>query len=595
MSAGRGEVPASLMAAETLLDALIAGGVERVAYCPGSRNAPLAYALAAAEASGRVKVWTFAEERGAAFWALGAAKGDQDGRPVAVMTTSGTAVAELLPALEEARHQGLPLIAVTADRPFDLIGVGASQATRQSGLLHNSVVSECDVPVGASAEGVGNRVRRLVSRALGFGGRSGPAHLNVAFADPLVPPDISGYVGGARSSELTDDLRVSGSPIALGEHGQAPLPSWEEAIRPGLRTVVVAGDVDNSEAPMARGIAAEAARRQLPILAEPSSGLTQHSTWIPHQPWVIPLLADQVEQIIVLGKPTLSRAVTSLLGQRSARKVVISTHDEWPDLSGTAALVVPGIRVGPKDRGGPAALPRADVDTATGAEAEDSGPLVTATQQIWLKEWREAANRVEGVLAEREAAQPLDHATVARAVWTLSEGVDLWIGASGAIRAFDLAATTPGRGEVFSNRGLAGIDGTIAAARGLRAVRRRPLRVVLGDLTFTYDLASLAVPADDGEDVQIIVLDDGGGSIFASLEHGGAPADLYEKFFAVPQNLDVVSVARACGWRAQTVASLAQLRQILAVPLGGRSLIRVPVRPPASLWAALGDRIYAGR
>lgn len=123
--------PPSLKVARSVVRALISSGATEFAYCPGSRNAPFAYVLAAEEAAGRVNAHTFAEERGAGYWALGAAQALGGRVPVAVITTSGTAVAELHPALEEARHQGLPVIAVTADRPFDMVGVGASQATHR--------------------------------------------------------------------------------------------------------------------------------------------------------------------------------------------------------------------------------------------------------------------------------------------------------------------------------------------------------------------------------------------------------------------------------------------------------------------------------
>lgn len=564
--------PPSLAAAQALVGALIEARVRSVAYCPGSRNAPLAYALAAAEASGQVQVNIFPDERGAAFWALGAAKANQGARPVVVVTTSGTAAAEVLPAVEEALHQGLPLIAVTADRPFDLVAVGASQTTRQAGLLARSVVANCDIPASAPATGITNRVRRVLARALGFGGRPGPAHINVAFADPLTPGDIDAYL-------QTPLPGVPPWPLRLAEFSPSALPTWEEVVDPTLRTVVVAGGVEAGEADVARTIVAEAAARGVPVLAEPTSNLTDCATWIPHQPWVIGMLAGQVQQLIVLGKPTLSRAVTRLLGAGEVRKIVISTHDQWPDLAGGAALIVPGLQASPhKD----ADLPLLPVD-----------PLLAADPQ-WLALWRDAACQVENVLAEHEQMRPLDHATLARAVWSHSAGTDLWLGASGVIRAFDLAAGTPGRDAMFSNRGLAGIDGTIAAARGLRSVRQRPLRVVLGDLTFNYDLNSLTVPADPGEDVQVIVLDDGGGSIFASLEHGRAPEPMYEKFFAAAPNLDVVAAAKACRWEAQRVDSLEGLIEVLATPPKGRSVICVPMARPAPLWERLAQQILEG-
>ena len=208
--------PPSLKVARAVVSALISSGATEFAYCPGSRNAPFAYVLAAEEAAGQVNVHTFAEERGAGYWALGAAQALGGRVPVAVITTSGTAVAELHPALEEARHQGLPVIAVTADRPFHMVGVGASQATHQAGMFSSTVCIGVDIPEGSDALGVRNRVWRALARGLGMGGRSGPVHINVALADPLVPSDFSAFATAVTEGQIEGKERENPALYALG-------------------------------------------------------------------------------------------------------------------------------------------------------------------------------------------------------------------------------------------------------------------------------------------------------------------------------------------------------------------------------------------
>ncbi len=568
--------PPSLKVARAVVSALISSGATEFAYCPGSRNAPFAYVLAAEEAAGRVNVHTFAEERGAGYWAVGAAQALGGRAPVAVITTSGTAVAELHPALEEARHQGLPVIAVTADRPFHMVGVGASQATHQAGMFSSTVCIGVDIPEGSDALGVRNRVWRALARGLGMGGRSGPVHINVALADPLVPSDFSAFATAVTEGQIEGKERENPALYALGrEAAGTQIPRWEELVQPGLSTIVVAGSVDPGDLAAARELTKQAGERMIPVIAEPTSGLCDCETWIPHSPWVIEMCGAQVEQILVLGKPTLSRQVMRLLQRPDVRIVALANHHEWTDLWGKVEVVVP-LEV----RG---LVEAASIAAADRSEGDDDA-------QRWLATWRDAATRVDRVLDQHSRDEKLDHVTTAEEIWGQAEGTDLWLGASNAVRAFDIAARAPGRASVFANRGLAGIDGSIASALGVQAMRHRPMRVVVGDLTFCYDLPTLAARPDYDPDIQVIVLDDRGGSIFASLEHGSAPEELYEKYFAVAQRIDIPAAARACGWEAVTVATVGELRGALAVPIVGRSVIHVPLERPTEVFAALRGR-----
>lgn len=540
----------SIIQAQEVVEALLAGGVRWFAYCPGSRNAPFAYVLSAQERAGLIRVYSFAQESTAAFWALGVAKALGDGRPVAVFTTSGSAVSQMHAALEEARHQSLPVIAVTADRPFEMVGVGASQTTRQAGIFGPTLVADLDIPA-ESGRGLSQRVTRVLRRATGYRGRPGPAHINVAFRDPLTP---------ARPIAVTEKHY---------EHPAAPTlftaaPPWSRVVDRRLNTLVIAGDCEPADLPVARAIGAHASKLGIPILAEPSSNLTTQKTWVPHGPLVAPLVKAGLEQLIVLGKPTLSRPVAALLAKEGVRKVVVSPHEEWPDTVGNAAEVVHAL----------------EIDTELKHDLN------------WLNTCREASAQASLVLGEVEGA--LNHLSAARAIWEANPEISLWLGASNTVRAFDLAANNPGREGVFSNRGLAGIDGTIAAAMGAQTATGRPLRAVMGDLTFLYDLPALGSVqsrqphGSPQRDLQIIVLDDGGGTIFESLEHGRA-ADLetLERYFAVPQEVDVCAVASAFGWEVTCIHSLSELTAALVQPVRGLSVLHVSLSSPADLFEAV--------
>lgn len=620
--------PSSILAADAVIGALLSRGVKDFAYCPGSRNAPFAYVLDAYESRGLVHVHPFAEERGAGFWAIGAIKATGD--PVAVVTTSGTAVAELHPAMEEASHQGLPLLAITADRPFEAHGVGANQTTKQVGIFADAPVVELDIPAldRPSEQLLGQtraRVIRTVMRAQGQPGLPGPAHINVAFREPLapsVPVEIS-----------STSLQSEGPPYVFAPTGST---TWSQVVDPELQTLLVVGDVGSvGQAADVRAVVDYAAELGIPMIAEPSSGMCDAPNWLPHGPLIADRLGAQVEQIVVLGRPTLSRPIARLLAGASpvpsalpgpvapsssdaspgaspgmvapgatptlsdvtrqnppVRKVVVGDSPGWPDSSGTATVYVerlvpdwdaPDWLGAPDSADDLADVPdRGPEDSSADDPADDpDGPTALTSNDAWAQYCIAVSDQAFAALSqvldqETGRGAGLNQLCVAREIWESPGNFALWLGASGTVRSFDAAAGDPGRPSVYANRGLAGIDGTVASALGLQFGLQIPVRVVLGDLTFCYDIPSLAARPDGEQDIQIIVLDDGGASIFASLEHGRiATGQMYERFFRVSQTIDIAGVARACGWEVHEAARLGELRDLLREPIRGRSVIRV--------------------
>jgi 2-succinyl-5-enolpyruvyl-6-hydroxy-3-cyclohexene-1-carboxylate synthase len=489
--------------AQRLVTELLALGVADVVVSPGSRSGPVARAFAAADAQGLLRLHVRVDEREGAFLALGMAKAS--GRLTPVVTTSGTAVANLHPAMLEALHARVPLVAVTADRPARLRGTGANQTTVQPGIFGGipTVTTLTDVLT------------------------SGPSHLNLELDEPL-----SEAVAWAFERPTPSPRQTVTSPSAV----ELPI---------GPRTVVVAGD---DSGPSARVLAE---RASWPLLAEPSSGartgaaLTAYRLLLGHAP-----LADRIERVISFGHPTLSRAATSLLAHE-VEIIHVGDQSTFPMPAGPDVLFVEAVTV---------------------AGADDPA---------WLHEWQAADARVAEAIAHL-AADPL---VVAGAVWNAvpPDGL-LVVGSSNAIRDLDVVAPpfAPGQHrKVLANRGLAGIDGLLSTAVGAALARpsSRALAYV-GDLTFLHGSNGLLIgPGEPRPDLTIVVVNDDGGGIFASLEQGAPEfADSFERVFATPTGADLSQLCAAFGI-PHVRSDPAELAAELSRPAGpGIRAIEVPLR-----------------
>ncbi|WP_232549565.1 2-succinyl-5-enolpyruvyl-6-hydroxy-3-cyclohexene-1-carboxylic-acid synthase [Propioniciclava soli] len=512
--------------ARALVAGLVAAGLRDVVVCPGSRSAPLAYAVADAEAAGWLRAHVRADERTAGFYALGLAKAAAlrgTPRPVAVVVTSGTAVANLHPAVLEAAHGGVALLVLSADRPHAWRGTGANQTTTQTGLFGAAARAAVELPAGTDPAAVRGLAARAVTAALGTLTRDpGPVHVNVGFAEPLVPPGP--WLPGDPPPPLPVVAPVASAP--------------ELALPAGRRTLAVAGD---GAGPDAARLAAAAG---WPLLAEPSSGARLPGA-LTHP---VSVLADatadgraaRAERIVVFGHPTLSRPVSALLARRDVEIVVVSPTARWTDVAGTAAVVTPALEVSPP----------------------------TPSDTAWLREWQEAD------AATARAFVPGPRERAARALWDAPGW--LVLGSSTTVRAFDRCVPGAQRAtRVVANRGLAGIDGLVSTAHGLAAGLGEPVRLVLGDLSFQHDVGGLVRGDTEPEaDLQVVVLNDHGGSIFAGLEHGAAEPELFRRFFTTPQAFDVVAAARACGAAASRI-TVAAMADRLAEPVRGRTVLDV--------------------
>ena len=516
--------------ATVLVDELVRGGVTDAVVAPGSRSAPVALALAAAERAGRLTLHVRIDERTAAFLALGLARAS--GRPVPVLTTSGTATAHLHAAVLEADASGVPLVALTADRPPELRATGANQTIDQPDLYGGAVRFSADVGVPeAGREEQQNRYwRALVARALlvargVVSGDPGPVQLNLAFREPLLP-DGGATTGGSWAG------RADGSPWTVGDRGTpgpAPLPAGP------ARTVVVAGD-----APAALGrAAAELARRQgWPVVAEPSSGawsggLRGGALLLGAADW---LAAHRPERVLVVGRPTLSRPVNALLTDPAVRVEVVPAGSRWAD-AGRSASAVGGLPL----------------------EGDPADPA-------WAAAWTAATDRIGAAVDAVLADAPSTAARLARDVAAAAPaGGLLVLGSSTPVRDVDRLAVPRGDLTVLANRGVAGIDGTVSTAVGAALAHRRagggPAVALMGDLTFLHDLTGLLLGAGEpAPDLTVVVPDNDGGGIFAQLEPGRPQyAADYDRVFGTPHGRDLIALARSLGWSAEEVPDTAQL------------------------------------
>jgi 2-succinyl-5-enolpyruvyl-6-hydroxy-3-cyclohexene-1-carboxylate synthase len=509
--------------ARAVVGHLVEQGIREIVLAPGSRNAPLAFAAYDAAEAGLVRLHTRIDERSAGFLALGLTKVNA---AAAVMCTSGTAVANLHPAVLEAAHAGVNLVAVTADRPARLRGTDANQTTDQVGIF-GPLVRTVDVTTGAYPE-----------EATRLGGPGAPlgrvVHLNVCFDDPLVP-------GDRWAPDLVPGRWVTGPVRAL------PLTS----IPLGPRTVVVAGD---DSGPPARQLAERAG---WPLLAEPSSGSRTGTHAIRTYRLLLDSgLASEVERAVVFGHPTLSRPVMRLLARDDVEVWGGRSDGRW---SGRPFPV--------------------DQDFVNLAVDESS-------DTTWLDRWREADARVSHDLDALLAAEPgLTAYDVAGAVARAlpREGL-LVVGASNPIRDLDLMVPRyelGGRRKVIANRGLSGIDGVVSTAVGAALGRRSDRSLaLLGDVTFLHDTGGLLIGPDEPRpDLTLVVANDDGGSIFATLEQGAEEyADRYDRLFGTPHGVDLASLCAATRTPHLRVTSRPELEQALGSPNGGIEVVEAVVR-----------------
>lgn len=534
--------------ARALVDGLARRGVSHACIGSGSRSAPLVEALAADD---RFTLHPHVDERSAAFFALGV--GAASGRPAAVVTTSGTAAANLFPAVVEASQSEIPFLALTADRPAALRGTDANQTIDQRDLFGRYARRSIDLalpePTAAGLARLGAAVEAAWRAALGC--PAGPAHLNVQFAKPLEPVRVPGDVPAGLEPRLSGSAAPGDEPGALPPHAGGELAVLLQRAR---RPLLVCGP--NQRPGIGRAALALAARARAPLVADPLSGARFGSG---AERWTmsgadLSLRADEVaaalrpDLVVRVGRAPTSAAVCRYLERHAdAPQFVLDATHRWRDHLATNARPLTGDPV--------ATLERAAA--ADCGEAEDA----------WLGRWR-ATGRAARRAVEPPLAEAWFEGAVANAMAeSLPEGTPWFIGNSMPIRDVDAFTRATDRSlRPLGLRGASGIDGNVSAALGAAAASGRPAAALTGDLTLLHDVGALFADRPPGISLHLVVIQNRGGGIFHMLpirEHDPP----FTPYVVMPQSVDLGAVAAAAGIPHRLVSSAAELREAVKAPV----------------------------
>jgi 2-succinyl-5-enolpyruvyl-6-hydroxy-3-cyclohexene-1-carboxylate synthase len=553
--------------ASALVEELARSGVRHACVSPGSRSAPLARAL---WLDPQIRVWTHVDERCAGFFALGIAQ--RTGEPAVVLATSGTAAANLHPAVAEASEGRMPLIVITADRPPELRGRGAGQTIDQLKLYGSAVRWFCEVGVAHADDQGLLHYRSAGVRAVAESRARppGPVHLNVALTEPLAPDPAPGEVTAATS--LAREGRPGGRPLtavppAVPEPSDELIASFAELVSECTRGVILAGRQPDTG--LGATVAALAQACGYPILPEPTShlrcGTHDRSLVVPAYDLVFRDLPAELapELVIRVGDMVTSKPVRTWLADHpDCRQVVIDPDGAWNEPTTTADLIA-----------------RARPDTLLRVFAEQLAPRA---DRDWREAWLSASAAAEGAvdaffdtLAD-ELFEPRVHRDLSV---LLPSGSTVFVASSMPIR--DLESFLPASAQelrFLANRGANGIDGLISSGLGAAAAGAGPTYVLTGDLGLYHDMNGLLAMHRLGVEATVVVLNNGGGGIFDFLPIA-RHREGYEELFGTPTGLDLAKVADLYGVAFTRIRAYADLPDALARP----GIVEVPLDRPRNV------------
>ena len=506
-NSGAIKVNNSTSLARVIVRQIIEAGITDVVISPGSRNAPLSLAFFAAAQEGLIKLHIRIDERTAAFFALGIIKAT--GRPVPILCTSGTAVANYHPAVLEASHTNAPLLVLTADRPAMLRKTGANQTTEQARIFGKAVryFADIDGPVYPM---------ELPLDSL----RTGPVHLNLQFDEPLLPDD---------STEWLSQINVSPK-----EFVPRTKPATLRLV--GARGVVVIGHDRGGLS--VEEITSFTKKLGWPVIAEDPLSFPEA---VPHAS--IFLASQEIratlipQSVLVIGRTTLSRSINAFIKLSPITYVVDQR------------------------------LATVDSDRQAERKFTELPQLQGVIQSDeWIAKWTKVSERAQKLIASLDG---WNEPVIARAIATaIPDGTALFISSSRPIRDFEGFAAPRCGIDVYANRGLAGIDGNISTALGIACSHKATI-AVLGDLSFLHDLTGLV----NKEEIncRFIVINNDGGGIFSTLPQRGVEG--FESVFGTPHGLNPAAIAQAMGVTAQQINNVKDLEAIVKAPINGVSVV----------------------
>jgi len=498
--------------ARSIVQSCLDSGAEQVVIAPGSRNAPLSWAFAQAEKAGLIKIQVRIDERDAGFLALGIAKATK--KPVPVVVTSGSAVANLLPAIVEAFHSAVPVIVLSADRPASARGKSAPQTINQFGLFGTFVKSTIDVTAGKSSS---LEISKVIDSTVS--GRPGPVQVNVQFEMPLMP----------------DENEMDWHPKAPSLNSISKTECHQKEIEVSGHGIFVVGD--NSDPEAVQEINQISQEIGWPIIWEPTANAHMLPNAISHG--VVLLQADvapKVDVVVTLGTVGLSRAILGLLKSVPTHLAIHSAAagSDLPDPVSSANEILECV---PK--------------------------LETKIDPEWLQQWQTLDNKAANVVETALAANTLTGPSAAQVVWNQAGQDDqLFVAASWPVRHLESHAGTRNGLQVFGNRGANGIDGLISTATGVAIGTKKRTVLLMGDIAFLHDLGGLNLgEGQEQPNLTIVVLDNNGSGIFSQLEQGAAEyQEHYEKVFGTPHGKDLWVIAESLGIPAKQVTTKTELK-----------------------------------
>jgi len=547
-----------VVALREIVEGLVAGGVTEAIVCPGSRSTPLALA---AKAHPGLTVRVLLDERSAGYFALGLARASR--RPVAVIVTSGTAAANLLPSVVEASLARVPVVLLTSDRPAELRDRGSPQTIDQSHLYGRYARWFAELPLLDGEDVTRRHVRSVVDRAIATARAepAGPVHLNVPFREPLVPsgalaPSVD---GGSGASGTMADV-VPGRP-RLADRDADRLADKLTAIERGL---IVAGPQDDPD--LSAAVTRLAAATGFPVAADPLSGarcgphdrsfvLSHADHLVRPGPWID---AHRPDLVIRFGATPTSKPLNTLLADVRPDQVVVDGDRTWSE-----PTIIPTTFV------------QADATATADALADRLEAAVRGPAGGWARDWCAADSAadaaLEGWLASvTEEGEPFEGLPFALLGHLLPDGALLMAGNSMPVRDMDAwLPSVPRAIRPLANRGANGIDGVVSTALGAAAAGVGPVALVVGDLSFLHDLNALVAARLHGLSATIVLIDNDGGGIFSFLPQAstdapevGLPAN-YEELFGTPHGIDVGPIVHALGGEYRATVP-GELREALA-------------------------------
>jgi 2-succinyl-5-enolpyruvyl-6-hydroxy-3-cyclohexene-1-carboxylate synthase len=582
-----------------LVDELARCGMEHACTSPGSRNAPISLSLANEP---RLRCHSHIDERCAGFFALGLAKAS--GKPVAVACTSGTAVAELLPAAIEAREARVPLLLLTADRPSELRDVGAGQAIDQLKIFGSAAKWFVEVELPAADDARLRWMRSLACRAYwtALEGRPGVVHLNMPLREPLVSDEPLRADATGRPHRLPYVSRRL-SP-ALGGGGDAEIDRLEEIVGKARRGVLIAGREERGPwgSSFAQAAADFCAAAGWPLLADPMSGARRGAAAIAHYD---ALLRDEVflqrhqpDLVIRAGDLPVSKPLRSwLAGMPEIPQIALDPEGAWQDPAGVLGESI-------------AAAP------ASALEQLRSAVLEGSRAQEWLMRWRGEDERAGEAIRATLAAELSEPAIASELGVLLPKQATLFVASSMPVR--EIETFWPVRDDpprVLCNRGANGIDGTVSCAFGAAAAAAGrpdggPVVLLIGDVALAHDIGGLIAASRLDLALTIVLIDNGGGGIFDFLpisstplapadeqlplpaQEGAAAQDVYTRHIATPTGLDFAAAARLYGIEHQRLEDLPAFRSALEQSLLSHNSTIIEVRGKRRTNVQLHQRVW---